>query len=198
MDNNLQNKIEQFENKYERYLNEPIIKDFLKIPEHRSLLIEIINTENVDKRILLDQKFKVFYKRARIVKYIDSLIHFYSIDFDKKIRKVKNRFPLILDTQENGSSDVTSLLEVIPSSIPEPLDIVTNEKAASLKEIVENENLYSALEKLTDKQLSVLELIYVKNLSNKEVANFFNESPQNISKVHKQTIKKLRVLLMEK
>ena len=35
-------------------------------------------------------------------------------------------------------------------------------------------------------------MIYILGLNNKEVAHYFNETPQNISNIHKQSLKKLK------
>ncbi|MED1865862.1 hypothetical protein P4V41_20635 [Fictibacillus nanhaiensis] len=76
-----------FMNKYSGALNEPIIKEFLNDENNRDLFIEAVTLNNQEKMNELDIKFKDFYHRARLYKYIQSLIKLYSIDFDKRTRK---------------------------------------------------------------------------------------------------------------
>src|SRR5690625_4059774 len=45
----------------------------------------------------------------------------------------------------------------------------------TFKELIGDEKLYQALNKLTEKQIEVLELIYVFGFKNKEVTDFFSE-----------------------
>ncbi|MBR8646147.1 sigma-70 family RNA polymerase sigma factor [[Brevibacterium] frigoritolerans] len=49
--------------------------------------------------------------------------------------------------------------------------------------------MIKALKKLTAKQSLVLTMIFSYGLSNKEIAAYFQESPQNISSIRKQALK---------
>lgn len=60
-----------------------------------------------------------------------------------------------------------------------------------LLEKIENEQLFKGLQKLTDKQLQILEMIYVKDYSIKVIAETFQTTPQNISNLHRKALKKL-------
>ncbi|WP_071392966.1 sigma factor-like helix-turn-helix DNA-binding protein [Bacillus tuaregi] len=110
------------------------------------------------------------------------MIYFYSIDFDKKLRKNRERNLLIIDyLPEKGNSDNN-----IPISI------------GSLKEQIENSALYLALDELSNKQVKILELFYVYNFTNKEIADYFHDSPQNTSNLHKKALKKLKSALLSR
>jgi RNA polymerase sigma factor (sigma-70 family) len=182
-------KLSFFEEKYKNALKEPIIKDFLNFEDNRNLFIEAVTLNNKDKMDLLDKKFRDFYHKARLYKYIQSLIKFYSIDFDKRIRKNLSRYPLTLD---HTNSEEQSLAKQIPSPEMNFCERNNHVPNSSLLSSIENESLYKAINLLTEKQRKVLDLIYVQGLNNKEVATFFGESPQNISNIHKQAIKKIK------
>ncbi|MDQ7861797.1 sigma factor-like helix-turn-helix DNA-binding protein [Peribacillus frigoritolerans] len=62
----------------------------------------------------------------------------------------------------------------------------TNELASHISD----EEMIKALKKLTAKQNLVLTMIFSYGLSNKEIAAYFQESPQNISSIRKQALKK--------
>lgn len=61
-----------------------------------------------------------------------------------------------------------------------------------LLEAVENEELFQSLKGLTDKQLQILEMIYVKDYSIKAIAETLQTTPQNISNLHRKALQKLQ------
>ncbi|MGJ3221782.1 sigma-70 family RNA polymerase sigma factor [Geobacillus sp. CAMR5420] len=62
----------------------------------------------------------------------------------------------------------------------------------SLKDQIENERLYRALDVLTQKQVLILEMIYVNNLTLREIANILDSTPQNVSNLHRKALEKLK------
>jgi len=48
------------------------------------------------------------------------------------------------------------------------------------------------LKSLTDKQLQILEMIYVKDYSIKAIAETLQTTPQNISNLHRKALKNLQ------
>ncbi|MCA9767092.1 MAG: sigma-70 family RNA polymerase sigma factor [Carnobacterium sp.] len=79
----------------------------------------------------------------------------------------------IIDLTENGDTSVVN-------------QVIT--KSQKLSEEISDENLYQAFSKLTDKQKEILEMIFIYGLSNKEIASYFGNSPQNISKLNKKAL----------
>ncbi|WP_404803607.1 RNA polymerase sigma factor [Lysinibacillus sp. S1] len=51
------------------------------------------------------------------------------------------------------------------------------------------------MQKLTDKQLQILEMIYVKDYSIKVIAETLKTTPQNISNLHRKALKKLHHII---
>ncbi|MCP1492089.1 DNA-directed RNA polymerase specialized sigma24 family protein [Peribacillus frigoritolerans] len=90
---------------------------------------------------------------------MSTLIHNYSIEYDKKDRKRRKRYQLTLDNTNFMESNYESVYNHEFQSL-----------YSSLPDQIENEILYNALNKLSKKQLKILELIYIYNFSNKEVA----------------------------
>lgn len=62
---------------------------------------------------------------------------------------------------------------------------------------VEDTQLYQGIQTLTPKQQEILTYKYVRGLQNKEIANLFGESPQNVSKLHQRALQKLKVYLQK-
>ncbi|GGJ77097.1 sigma-70 family RNA polymerase sigma factor [Virgibacillus salexigens] len=134
---------------------------------------------------MVDSTFQSHYMKVKKIKYISNLIHFFSIDFDKRIRKDQYRNLLVLD--KSLSNDLTT----------SPRDLIIDEHnynitfGNSLLDHIENERLVKALKQLTYKQFRVLEMIYLENYSLKEVADLLQLTPQNISKHHRTALEKI-------
>jgi|SRR5690625_534928 len=110
----------------------------------------------------------------------------------KRNNRRNQRFLLTLD-QPIGrklGDDFNTIADNQPSQTSTESDYYN--RRYTFKELIGDEKLYQALNKLTEKQIEVLELIYVFGFKNKEVADFFSESPQNISNIHKKALSNIR------
>ncbi|MDA2384048.1 sigma-70 family RNA polymerase sigma factor [Bacillus cereus] len=180
-----ENVLSSFYEKYKQQLNEPVMQYFLKDAENYYLLERAILKPTAENRGLLDAAFKVYFKNIKIVNYISKLVYFYSVDFDKKISRYNKRNCLYED------------FLVIAETVPRVDETYINydKKQECIKDCVTNKSLFSALNMLTDRQLKILDLIYVHKYSNKEVANILQESEQIVSYHHRKAIKKLKNIL---
>lgn len=130
--------------------------------------------------------FKLYYEKVRMDAYIFNLIKYYAIDFDKKIKKLNNRYLLSLD-KPTIKDEKLNLIDSIGNSIQFTTECKT------LRDEITDEIIIRALNSLTDYQYKILDLIYVKNLTQKEIAALVNSSPQNISNIHKKALRKLKL-----
>lgn len=185
-------KLKRFYKNNEKLLENNVIKNFLDIKENEKMLEKVLIDPSEKNFRELDESFKEYYLKIRIIKYISNLIYFYTIDFDKRINKRNQRYNLILDGSEcnDSNENAMNLIDKQSSSNSTEKDYFENEQ--SLNELIENQKLYKIYQQLTDKQKEILELIYVRDFTNKEVAEFYNETPQNISNLHKRALKKIK------
>lgn len=119
----------------------------------------------------------------RFIKYMANLIHFNSINYDKKRRALVNRFPLTLDNDEGLESILT------PSYDPEIIP-------PDMKDHITDASLFQAYTTLSEQQQKILSLAYVKGLNDKEIAKVLGGSQQNISKHRLKALQKLRQFLL--
>ncbi|MEK4529865.1 sigma-70 family RNA polymerase sigma factor [Paenibacillus sp. FSL H8-0104] len=120
----------------------------------------------------------------RFIRYMANLIHYNSINYDKKRRLKDSRFSLTLDNDENLES---ALLTVYDSeSVP-----------ANLKDHITDHSLYQAYDSLSAQQQHILSLAYIQNLNDKEIATILGVSQQNVSKHRLKALAKLRSLISE-
>lgn len=170
--------------KCKEIMKHPIVKHFLSNPQHYRLFKNVMENSNEKDAESLDAKFKQFYKEIRIIKYMNSMIRIFSIDFDKRIRKNQNRYPLTVDHPEAG--------ERLPvqggnDAYEEFLNLEED-----LGQHIQDQNLYQAIQGLTEKQKSVLTKIYVHGAAMQEIADSLGESRQNISNIHKKGLENIR------
>lgn len=167
------------------FFEEPIIKQFFANSSHIQLLKKSIESKDIEADKELNEKFTIFFLHYRLIKYIATLSKNYSIDFDKKVNTQKNRYLLNLDMPVNDTgATIIDLTENGDTSVVN--QVIT--KSQKLSEEISDENLYQAFSKLTDKQKEILEMIFIYGLSNKEIASYFGNSPQNISKLNKKAL----------
>jgi len=186
-------KLMKFYKDYDSLLQNKVIKNFLKTGNNEQMLEEVLmdpSEENIKK---LDKQFKRYYLKIKIIKYISSLIYFYTIDFDKRNNQRNRRFMLTLDAPKHSNADDNdkrTVIDVQPSPRSTELDYFEN--MYTLQELIESAKLYKAYQKLTSKQKEILDLMYIHEFNNKEIARMYKETPQNISNIHKRALKKMK------
>ncbi|MEC1259589.1 sigma-70 family RNA polymerase sigma factor [Bacillus swezeyi] len=165
----------------------PLVKHFLSDPRCDRLFRHVMEHPDSEEAEFLDLEFKQFYKDIRIIKYVNSMIRIFSVDFDKRVRKNRQRFPLIVD----GDSNITE-----PPRGDAFDDYLNGEE--DLSKHLQDQSIYEAFLQLTRKQREVLTQIYLHGASMQEIADSLGESRQNISKIHKRAIEKIRNMLNSK
>lgn len=169
-------------------MNQPIIQNFLKIEENNILFKKVLEEPNDEEsKNALDIAFQKYYKTVRILGYISKLIHFYSIDFDKKLNNYKNKIHSDLNSEKDNQQSLDNYF-------PSTKDLTFSDflKYESLLEQIENESLYKNIVSLKPTQQRILELIYRCGLNNKEVAKVLRKSEQTVSYNHRTALKKLK------
>lgn len=176
-----------FTKKEQKKLKEPIVSNFLKEEENHQKFMAFIESPNYKTKHALDSAFKSYYKRIKVIAYVDKLIHYYSMDLDKKNNKYYANQPLILDKPISDDSNMT-----MKDNIASEQQTDLHSCRFHLEDLLEDLNLYKAWSTLSDKQKKVLTLKYQYNLKNVEIADMLSESKQVISYNHKKAIDILR------
>jgi RNA polymerase sigma factor (sigma-70 family) len=172
--------------KHTRLFEQPIIQLFLHDPKGLQIFMDTVDNPTLSNIHHLNEEFQLFYYRARVYKYLCSLIYYFSVDFDKRNRKQKERYPVIFDQSVEGDFSISDKIGYMDKQLEKIGE--TNE----LSSLVSDEGLHQAFRKLTIKQEQVLTMAFSYGLSNKEIAAYFDETPQNISSIRKQALKKIR------
>lgn len=178
---------------FEQKKLDPVIHLFLQNQKNRDLLSSFIAEPCLENKVRLDNAFKVHYKKAKVTSYINKLIHFFSIDFDKKVNRYYRR-NIFLSSFVKDDSNARELPFKQLELQKDFYDTVLNDQG--LLQSITSEELFHAIKTLSSKQLLILELKYSQNLSNKEIAHILNASPQTISYNLRTALKKLRTKLV--
>ncbi len=180
-----------FQNEHPALFQQPIVQSFLQEEAHYELLKQAICNPTDAYRDRVDDAFKLFYKNVRVLTYLSNLIYYNAINFDKTTQKHYDREMLTLDqplqTSEGNEGATHKDMLYYPS-----LDMTDTVIRGTIANYVEDPKLYQAIQNLTLKQQKIITYKYVKGLQNKEIADLLGNSPQNISKLHQQTLKKLK------
>ncbi|MCG3230481.1 sigma-70 family RNA polymerase sigma factor [Bacillus subtilis] len=173
-----------------QFLNEPIVKKFLANSTNKKVFKKATEHPTLQNQQLLDQRFKKFYKKARILKYLTTMIKVSSIDFDKRNRRMQQRFLLTLDAPLKQDEETTaSRIETIPDKTEaDPL----TKCCISLDECITDPQLHQAYTNLNEKQKKILNLMYIEGLTLQDIATFLGDSRQNIFNIYKRSLNKLK------
>lgn len=118
----------------------------------------------------------------KFVSYISTLLHFNSINFDKKIRKHQDRFALIMDDVEESDLNHTN-------------DELFKQELYGLENQISDPNLYKLFLKLSHREKEILNLSYGREERDIEIAQKLGVSQQSVSKTRKNALNKLRKFL---
>ncbi|WP_430742802.1 sigma-70 family RNA polymerase sigma factor [Bacillus atrophaeus] len=173
-----------------QFLNEPIVKKFLLNSTNKKIFKEATKHPTLQNQQLLDQRFKKFYKKARILKYLTTMIKISSIDFDKRNRKMNQRFLLTLDAPIKQDEETTaSRIDTIPDE--NEVDPLTK-CCINLDECITDPQLHQAYTNLNEKQKKILNLMYIEGLTLQDIATFLGDSRQNVFNIYKRSLNKLK------
>jgi RNA polymerase sigma factor (sigma-70 family) len=162
------------------------VESFMSQPEHQELLKEFLTSPSASAEDCLNEAFKAHYFGIRFTSYVSSSLYFHSVNFDKKIRLHRGRQLLTLDQPLGGDEDGT-FKDMIPDS-GEPVTLPEQ----SLEDAISDDALLAAFRRLTDRQKEILDLAYVKEMSDTEIAKVLRVSQQAVSKSHKNALARLR------
>lgn len=161
-----------------------IIQEFLKCPYNKKLFEEYQITKSEEIKRKIDIKFKKYYQNYRILSYLIKVLHYESKHFDQKMRTYKSRYQLILTSDlENLDFSPVYFEKSYSDAIEFSKDIADH---------ISDDKLFNCFKALTDRQKEILSLVYVRQMTDKEIAQYLGISQQAVQKTRKNVIKKIR------
>ncbi len=187
--NDLDEKIGEFFDANQEFLNNKIIKNFLNNIENQELLLNVIENPNENNKNKIDESFKKFYFNVRFISFISQTIYFSAINFDKKIRLVNSRFPLIADSNLKEDDQLSIKDLIVDDKAHIDIEQIINDE--NLEKYVGDEKLLQAILLLTETQKKIISLSYIDGLSDTEIARKLNKSQQTVSKTRKKALENI-------
>ena len=185
--------VENYLIKFERHLQNPVIKSFLDIQENMDLLAEVINNPTNLSKKKLDDTFREFYFKIRFTNYLSQAIYFNAINYDKKVKLFLERNKSILDCQINDGESVTLIDYLASKEWQEGQEVYF--ESTNIADHLTSYSLYQAIQLLTENQRQLLNLAYIYGLNDSEIAIYLNKSQQAVSRSHKNALTKLREII---
>lgn len=154
------------------FQNDHVIKSFLEIPENKMVFNQVIELNENSKAIEeLNRRFKEFFLEIKLRKYISTIIHNTVVELDMRTKKKEQMLVLYDEKIQYKESYV---------------DI------ESLVSIFEDERIKAVLKSLTEREKTIITLLYVKDQKEVEIAKHLNISQQAVSKTKHRAIRKIR------
>lgn len=174
------------------FFNNPLLHRFLQDAENRRLFTEVIMGQQEEDRQELERRFAEHYFEMRFLGYVRKHIHYEALHLISKNRSRQQQEPLVLnmvlgDDEGHGMERIDLLVDPQMSVEGEVV-----EQTEELVNLTEDPGLHQALLGLSQKQQTVLYLLYVKQMTEQEVANTLHVSQQAINKVKKSSLGHLR------
>lgn len=185
--------VENYLSKFEKHLQNPVIKSFLEIPENMGLLEEVINNPTNLSKKKLDDTFREYYFKIRFTNYLSTAIYFNAINYDKKVNLFLERNKTILDCQLNDGDSVTLIDYLASKEWQEGQEVWID--STNLADHLSSYTLFNAIQLLTENQRQLLNLAYIYDLNDSEIAIYLNKSQQAVSRSHKKALKKLKEII---
>jgi len=157
-----------------------LIQSFLKDPKHLYYLEKTITNPNLENRKVLDIVFKEFYLKIRLSSYISKIIYSYSINFDKKLRASRSRYQLADEKFLTSVATSENMIEKV---------------VLHFKDSVDDLNLYTALQSLTERQVTIIELAYICRLTDRQIAITLGVTRQAVTKSRNKALESIRSAL---
>lgn len=186
---------EKFKLQNERFLKDPIVNSFLENSTHYQLFMESLCKPSKDIEEKLNNAFQKFYTNIKVVNYLAKTVYWEAINYDKNRRK-QMKHELLLVSDDNSSENNQIRKIEMPES--NTFDFSISRSSKSLKESIENIDLYDAYIYLTERQKEILNYIYIHELTNIEIAQNLNISQQGVSRIHQQALKKMKKYMSER
>lgn len=168
-----------------------LLETFLEDEKISKLYCSYLENSTPEKKELIEKHFKIHVKKIQIFSYFSKILYFESQRFDKKIRKISTKNPLILDKDFDDSN--TSPLDLIKSERNDNyFENVISIDFRKMENLFEDKTLYKIVSNLSLKQKEILYSIYVKGLTEDAVATQLSVTKQAINKTKNKALKKIR------
>lgn len=174
------------------FFSNPLLHRFLQVPENRHLFSQAVLEEDESSRLELERRFADYYYEMRFLGFIRKHIHYEALHLLGKCRTRQQLEQLLLNTPlSNAEDDGAQRIEMLEDPSRSVEEEVVGE-TQELSDITDDRDLHEAIQSLTQKQQTVLYMLYVEQLTEGEAAKLIGVSQQAINKVKRASLTLLR------
>jgi RNA polymerase sigma factor (sigma-70 family) len=188
--NSENNRIQDIANIESAGVHDRIIQNFLKDKRNDDLYQCALQHPSQENMEALDKAFKEFYLQIRFTAYVAKNLYFHSINYDKKIKKNKEKMQLTLDQSITNGEEGT-FKDFIPADNTDPFTHVL-QNVSDVEDHMTHPELYETVKQLTTNEKEVLYHYYFNELRDTDIGKLLNKSQQTVYKTRKKALEKLR------
>lgn len=168
-----------------------LLESFLSNPESNKLYKNYLIYPTEENKQIVEDRFKLHAKKIKILSYFSKVLFFEAQHFDKKIRDNSNKSQLIIDSENFNEDSIFLDSLILNNEIPTFVDTIGN-APDELENLFEDKQLYKIISELSSKNKDLLYLLYVKELSESEVAKILGVTIQAVNKRKNKLLSKIR------
>ncbi|QPA31255.1 sigma-70 family RNA polymerase sigma factor [Thermaerobacillus caldiproteolyticus] len=168
-------------------IQNPLSDSFVKSEEGNELVRAYLSRPSKENLDRINEAFKSYCLKIKTFSYFSKTMGFEAKHFDKKRRKIADRFLLILDAPIDGEESIT-MKDVIADPTQNTLDIPLE----TWEDNITNEDIRNAIKDLTERQKEVIKYSFFQDMKDREITNKLGISQQAVSKTRKAALDKLR------
>jgi RNA polymerase sigma factor (sigma-70 family) len=162
---------------------------FLENEKNNIIYLNYLKEPNKKNALELNEAYKKFERQLMVRAYLRKAIQYEAKRFDKKLRGIEKKNTSMDKPHEEGATLGDFLID--------EKSVATYEEMwdSTLEDMFADIRLYKAIVNLTRKQRKILYLLYIQELSEKEVAKQLGVTQQAVSKVHRAALSKLKEVI---
>ncbi|MBE9916355.1 sigma-70 family RNA polymerase sigma factor [Paenibacillus donghaensis] len=182
--------------KNKKILRNPVVRGFFENQGNMELLARQLTSPTPEASQMFEAAFRRYFFRIRFTKYLSSLIKFCDIDYHRKRTLQEQRHPLVLDRPvDDGESTLGEFMYSISTVLEEDTFL---SDPAKFQYSFDNEALFHAFNRLTDKQKLIITLAYSTCAMDKEIADLLHISQQAITKTRLTALRKMKKYITDR
>ncbi|HEU4965180.1 MAG TPA: sigma-70 family RNA polymerase sigma factor [Bacilli bacterium] len=177
-------------------LRNPLLQRFLQEEDNRRLYQQVVSEEREEDRRELERRFAEHYFEMRFLGYVRKHIHYEALHLLRKSRDRRRIESLLLNADAYGDEGGVERLEQVEDESVR-LEEQVVERTEELADLTGHGPLHRALFELTVKQRLVLDLLYVRQMTEQEAGDRLGVSQQAVNKIKRQSLHRLRKRLVK-
>jgi RNA polymerase sigma factor (sigma-70 family) len=173
------------------FFSNPLLHRFLQVEENRNMFMNVIMAGSEKDRVELERRFAEYYFEMRFLGFVRKHIHYEALHLLKRRHHRQSFESLMLNSSMGRDAEGREHIEMLEDpSVSVEAQVV--DRVIDLEDLVENQALHQAIQSLTQKQQTVLYLLFIKQMTEADAALALGVSQQSINKVKQQSLQSIR------